>query len=78
MSVYKKQIYVFLKRLCKPDAMRRASIYTGAVKHYTGPKVEPDKDDFIPMKSCSIQFDRETDDPAKILVWARKCITFPY
>ena len=78
VSVYKKQIYIFLKRLGKPDAMKKTSAYTGAVKPYSGPKLEPDEDGFIPMKSCSIQFDRETDDPAKILVWARKCITIPY
>jgi hypothetical protein len=78
VSVYKKQIYVFLKRLGKPDSMKKTLVYTGAVKPYTGPKVEPDEDGFIPMKSCSIQFNRETDDPAKILVWARKCITIPY
>jgi len=78
VSVYKKQIYIFLKRLGKPDAMKKTSAYTGAVKPYSGSKVEPDEDGFIPMKSCSIQFDRETDDPAKILVWARKCITIPY
>jgi len=78
VSVYKKQLYVFLKRLGKPDAMKKTSIYTGTIKAYTGPKIEPDKDGFIPMKSCSIQFDRETDDPAEILVWARKCMTIPF
>jgi hypothetical protein len=80
VSVFQKKLYVFLKRMSKPEAIAKspfAKKSSWRPINYDGPRQKPDEDGFVHSKGCSIQFDRYNDDPTKILAWAKECIMIP-
>jgi hypothetical protein len=81
VSVFKNKLYVFLKRMSKPEAFLNSPFFKKSGRKavpYEGPKIDPDKDGFIPSKGCTVQLDPCVDDPEKILTWAKECIATPY
>jgi hypothetical protein len=81
VSVFKKKLYIFLKRMSKPEAIVNSPLFKKSGRKmvpYDGPKIDPDPDGFVPSRGCTIQLDRINDDPEKILTWAKECIALPY
>jgi hypothetical protein len=81
VSVFKNKLYIFLKRMSKPEAILNSPLFKmngRKVVPYEGPKIDPDEGGFVPSKGCTVQLDRSNDDPTKILNWAKECITIPY
>ncbi len=81
VSVFRGKLYVFLKRMGKPEAYLNSPLFKKKNvnrEHYTGPYLTPDEDGFVFTKGGSITFDRYIDDPAKMLIWAMQCQSMPY
>ncbi len=72
ISFFRGKLYIFLKRLGKPDA------FSSDAEPYTGPVITPDEDGFVPTKGGSFTLDRYEHNPDKILDWAMTCRSMPY
>jgi hypothetical protein len=79
ISSFQNSLYIFLKRMSKPEAIRKSTFFKQQTNRapYTGPKITPDAEGFIPSKGCCVQLDRDHDEPAAIMKWAKKAIAIP-
>ena len=81
VSVFKKKLYIFLKRMSKPEAILNSPLFKKSGRKempHDGPKINPDEDSCVPSRGCTIQLDRINDDPENFLTWAKECIALPY
>lgn len=81
VSVFRGKLYVFLKRMGKPEAYLNSPLFKKRNvdrEPYNGPKLTPDEDGFVFTKGGSITFDRFIDDPARMLIWAMQVRSMPY
>lgn len=75
ISCFQNSLYIFLKRMSKPEAIRKLPQFKLIRQTpYNGPTITPDAEGFVPSKGCCIQLDRDADDPATIMAWARECV----
>ena len=78
ISSFQNCLYIFFKRMSKLEAIRKLPQFKQTNRApITGPKIMPKAEGFIPSRGCCVQLDRDIDDPAAIMTWARKCTTIP-